>query len=189
MADHPYIIMLGTYSSKDAAYLDYAAVKEAHHEGMLGHTSASVVWKDDKGKLHMDRHNTTAKHLAWGGAIAGALIGILFPPLGAVVLSGGVITGMAIGATIDGAVLAGLGGLTGHFWHNIPKKDLREMQDFLDDGQAALVVVAVDKKEAEIEKVATRAVKKMSKAYEKGDFDKVWDDAVKAQDKIEKIEE
>ena len=39
---------------------------------------------------------------------------------------------------------AGVGGIVGYFWHNIPKRQLQRMSDLLESGQAALVVVALD---------------------------------------------
>ena len=75
------------------------------------------------------RHDTTAKHLAWGGVIVGATLGVLFPPLGYAALAGG---------ALDAAVLGTAGGLSGHLWKAIPRDDLRELGGILEAGQAAL---------------------------------------------------
>jgi hypothetical protein len=45
----------------------------------------------------MDRHDTTAKHLAWGGVAMGAFLGVLAPPIGLAFLTGGLAAGMAVG--------------------------------------------------------------------------------------------
>ena len=42
-------------------------VLAAYHEGTLDHTAVAVLTKDADGKLQVERHDTTAKHVAWGG--------------------------------------------------------------------------------------------------------------------------
>ena len=56
---------------------------------------------------------------------------------------------------------AGAGGLVGHFWKNIPKEQVREMGDLLDDGDAGLVIVAVNPKEADVGALLANAVSKV----------------------------
>jgi len=172
------IIFVGAYSDVADAEADYQAVKALHKEGDLGHVSAAVLTKDADGKLKMHRHDTTAKHLAWGGAVVGGLIGILAPPLGLAWLGG---------AAVDGAVLAGVGGVAGHYWHNIPKAELKEMSDLLESGEAALVVVAVDRVQEEIDAVTAHAVRKVAKKLDKGDVDGAYEEAVKGATEVDAI--
>lgn len=188
MADKPMVVLIATYPSIEDAEVDYKAVMALHKEGDLGHVSAGIVTHDDKGKIKIHRHDTTAKHLAWGGLIVGGLLGALFPPLGAVFLAGSLLGGAALAATVSGAVLAGFGGLVGHFWHQIPKDDLRAMGDLLEGSEAGLAVVAVDKKAEEIEAVLTKADRKIVKKLEAGDVDAAYDEAVEAAKKMDKIE-
>jgi uncharacterized membrane protein len=89
---------------RTGAEQDFYAAWGVKHEGELDHVAAAVLEKDADGKLKMDRHDSTAKHLAWGGALLGGALVVLAPPLGAAALVG---TG------------AGAGGIVGHFWHNI----------------------------------------------------------------------
>ncbi len=186
MADKPMVVLVATYPNVEAAEADYKAVMALHKEGDLGHVSAGIVTKDAEGKLKIHRHNTTAKHLAWGGFAVGALLAVLNPPLATVMLAGSAITIGSAAATAG--VTAGFGGLIGHFWHQIPKDDLRAMGDMLEAGEAGLVVVAVDKKAAELEAVVEKADRKIVKHLEDGDVDKAYDEAVKAAEKMEKIE-
>jgi hypothetical protein len=79
---------------------------------------------------------------------------------------------------VDAAVLAGVGGLSGHFWKNIPKEDLRAFGATLEAGDAALVVVAVDKNLTEIEKAADNATDRVAKQYDQGDLQGAYDEAV-----------
>lgn len=180
MADQPLIVFVASYAEVADADADYEAVRALHKEGDLGHVSAAVLQKGPDGKLKIHRHDTTAKHLAWGGAFVGALVGILVPPLGLAWLAG---------AAVEGAVLAGVGGVAGHYWHNIPKADLKEMSDLLEDGEAALVVVAVDKVEQELEAVTAHAVRKVAKKLEKGDLDGAYEEALKGAAEVDAIAE
>lgn len=178
MADKPMIVSVSTYPNTTDAQSDFDSVMSMHKEGELGHVAAAILTKDAQGKLKIHRHDTTAKHLAWGGALVGGLVGVLYPPLGVALLSGSFAGGMVAAGAVDAAVLAGAGGVVGHYWHNIPKNDLREMSDLLESGQAALVVVAVDKQEAEIERAINRTDKKIMKRIENGDVDGAYKEAL-----------
>ena len=106
MADKPTIVLVATYPSVADAEMDYKAVMALHKEGDLGHVSAGVLTKDEKGKVKVHRHDTTAKHLAWGGLVVGGLLGAIFPPLGAVFLVGSFAGAAALSAAVTGGVLA-----------------------------------------------------------------------------------
>ena len=65
----------------------------------------------------------------------GGVLTVVSAPLGIVFLG-------PLAATT--AVWAGAGGLVGHFWKNIPKDEVRRMGDLLEEGDAGLVIVAVN---------------------------------------------
>jgi hypothetical protein len=44
---------------------------DIEHTAQLDHVALAVIEKDADGKLKTDRHDTSAKHLAWGGGILG----------------------------------------------------------------------------------------------------------------------
>jgi len=94
------------------------------------------VTKDADGKLDIDRHDSTTKHLAWAGA-------------GLAVVAPGV--GLAAGA--------GAGAIVGHFHHNIPKDKVREAGDLLESGSSGLIVVAVNKQGTDVEALLPNATK------------------------------
>jgi uncharacterized membrane protein len=189
MADpKPMVVLVATYPNVTDAESDYKAVMALHKEGDLGHVAAAVLTKDDEGKLKIHRHDTTAKHLAWGGLIVGAFIGVMLPWLGAVFIMGSFLGGAALSAGVDGAVLAGFGGLTGHFFEQIPKDDLRQMGDLLESGDAGLVVVGVDKKQEEVEAVLAKADRKIVRKLDDGNVDAAYKESLEAASKIEKIE-
>ena len=116
-------IFIGTYASEVDARADYDVVKDLHAAGAVGTYDAAVVTKDDKGKVHVNKDETTTRHGAWGGAAAGALVGILFPP-------------SIIGSALVGAAI---GGVSGHLWKGMSRADIKEFGDAIDAGEAALV--------------------------------------------------
>ena len=73
-------IYIGTYPDEMSARDDYEIVKDLHAAGAVGTYDASVVTKDDNGKVHVNKDETSTRHGAWGGAAVGAVVGILFPP-------------------------------------------------------------------------------------------------------------
>jgi uncharacterized membrane protein len=177
VSDKPTIVVVATYDDVEDAKTDYEALLDSHKEGDVGHLAVGILSKDEDGTIHVHRHDTTAKHLAWGGAAVGAFLAVLVPPVGFTLLSSAVV----------GGTMAGAGGLVGHFWHNIPKKDLRELADALDDGTAALVAVGVDKQQEEIDKVLTHAAKRVDKKLDKGDLEGAYEAAVAGELKAEEV--
>ena len=108
-----------------AARDDYEIVKDLHAAGAVGTYDASVVTKDESGKVHVNKDETSTRHGAWGGAAVGAVVGILFPPA-------------IIGSAIVGA---GIGGVGGHLWKGMSRSDVKEFGELIDAGEAALVIV------------------------------------------------
>src|SRR6185295_16462502 len=100
-------IYIGTYPSEAVARDDYEIVKDLHLAGAVGTYDASVVTKDENGKVHVNKDETSTRHGAWGGAAAGAVIGILFPP-------------SIIGTALVGAAAGGIGG---HLWKGMSRAD------------------------------------------------------------------
>ncbi|WP_345802912.1 hypothetical protein AAIB33_07470 [Microbacterium sp. AZCO] len=137
MSDKPVSVAAATYPDKDAAITDYEAIRHAKRHGGYDHLAIAVVVKGADGTLKVDRHDTSAHHLAWGGAILGATLAVLVPPIGFATLAG---------ATASTAVLSGAGGIIGHFHQNIPKEVVGQINQMLESGDAGLIVVAVNPK-------------------------------------------
>jgi hypothetical protein len=135
MRDFSVVMAVATYRSKAAAQRDFDAVGSAKYEGELDHVAAAVLEKGADGTLAMDCHDSTATTVAWDGAVLGAALTVIAAPLGILFLANVVATR---------AAWLGVAALVGHFWHNIPKDELRRMSDLLEAGQAAVVVVGVD---------------------------------------------
>jgi uncharacterized membrane protein len=140
-------IFIGTYPSKADAKADYEVVKDLHAGGVVGTYDAAVVTKDEDGKVHVNKDEMATRHGAWGGAAAGALVGILFPP-------------SIIGSAVVGAAVGGVGG---HLWRGMSRSDVKEFGEIIDEGEAALVVVGESTLEQALDKAALKAEKKVAK--------------------------
>jgi len=140
-------ILVATYPDERAARDDYQVVKEAHKRGLVGSYDAAVITKDRNGKIHENKDETGTRHGAWWGIAAGAAVGVLFPP-------------SIIGAAAAGGVI---GGVSGHLAKGMSRSDARELGDFIDPGQAGLVVVGESKVEHALADAVTRAEKQTAK--------------------------
>ena len=126
-------VIAGAYDDVDAAVADYEAVKALYHEVKASHDfDASVIAKDADGKVRIVRkHEQPTRHgaavgLGWGLAVGVAAV--LFPPVG-------------IGIAAAGATGATIGGVAGHVSGGVSRKDLKDLGETLDAGQAGLIAV------------------------------------------------
>jgi uncharacterized membrane protein len=158
-------VLVATYPDEVTAREDYQVVKDAHAAGLVGSYDAAVVTKDASGKVHEDKDETATRHGAWWGVAAGAALGVIFPPsvLGA--------------AAVGGAV----GGVGGHLAKGMSRSEAKELGDFIDPGQAGLVIVGESKVEDAIKKAVTRAEKQTAKELDVSpkDVDKALQETVK----------
>jgi uncharacterized membrane protein len=156
---------VATYPDEVTAREDYQVVKDAHAAGLVGSYDAAVVTKDASGKVHEDKDETATRHGAWWGVAAGAALGVIFPPsvLGA--------------AAVGGAV----GGVGGHLAKGMSRSEAKQLGDFIDPGQAGLVIVGESKVEDAIKKAVTRAEKQTAKELDVSpkDVDKALQETVK----------
>ncbi len=145
--DKEVFLFIGTYSNVQDAQSDYKAVKELHRQGIIGTYDAAVVEKDAQDRVHVHKHEKPTQHGAWTGIAVGAVVGLLTP------LS-------LLGAAIIGGAA---GGLAGHLWRGMSRKDMKELGETLDEGQAALVVIGRSELAKRIEKATERAQKRIEK--------------------------
>ena len=120
-------IYMGTYPSEAAARGDYDVVKDFHAGDAVDNYDATVVTKDNAGKVHVDEDEMATRHGAWGGAAVGAVAGLWFPP-------------DLIGSATVGAAVGEVGG---HLWRGLSGADAKKFDGVIDSGQAALVIVGV----------------------------------------------
>jgi uncharacterized membrane protein len=140
----------GAYRNVEDAQFDYNLVKELHVRGAIDTYDAAVVNKDRDGTVHVSKHEKPTQKGAWTGALAGAVVGVLFPPS---------IIGMA-------AAGGAMGGLIGHVWSGMSRSDLKELGDVLDSGTAALVVVGKSSLADKLAKATAKAQKTIEKKME-----------------------
>jgi uncharacterized membrane protein len=140
MSDKPIFIYAATYSSTDDAWADYDVLLELHAEKLVGTYDVAVINKDEKGKVHVHKHEKATQHGAWGGVAVGALCGAVFPA--------GV-----VGAAAAGGVVGGLGG---HFREGLSRGDLKELGEALEAGDASLIVIGKSRVKEQLDKALTR---------------------------------
>jgi len=121
-------VFIGTYPTIAEAEADYEVVRELRAVHAIGTYDAAIVSKDDRGRVHVTKVEMAARHAGWGGAVAGALVGLLFPPA----ILGTALVGAAVGA-------AG-----GHLWKGMSRSDVRDLGELIDTGVVALVVVGTN---------------------------------------------
>jgi uncharacterized membrane protein len=143
-------IYVATYPDEIAALDDYQTVKELHAGGLVGAYDAAVVTKDAAGKVHENKDETATRHGAWWGVAAGAAVGVLFPPA-------------ILGAAAVGGVI---GGVSGHLAKGMSRSRAKELGDFIDPGQAGLVVVGESKVQAAVQKAVHKADKQAAEELE-----------------------
>ena len=145
--DDATFIFLAVYGDEADAQADYDVVKELHAAKAIGSFDAAVIRRDDDGKIHVNKDETATRKGAWGGAAVGAVVGVLFPP--SLLASAGV-----------GALAGGLGG---HFLKGMSRKDVKELGEYLEPGETALLVVGDWQLDKAIDRAFSRAIKKMDR--------------------------
>jgi uncharacterized membrane protein len=129
------LVLAASYDSREAAEADYEAVKALYHEIEASHAfDAAVVARGEDGKIAVVRkHEEPTRHgaahgLGWGlavGAVSALLPGI------------GLLGGLAVG----GGAGAAIGAVTGHMKGGMDDRDLKQLGEVLQQGQAGLIVV------------------------------------------------
>jgi uncharacterized membrane protein len=158
-------VMVATYPDEMSARDDYQVVKEAHALGLVGSYDAAVVTKDPNGRVHENKDETATRHGAWWGVAAGAAVGVIFPP------------SILVSAAAGGVI----GGVSGHLAKGMSRSDAKELGDFIDPGEAALVVVGESKIEDAIKHSVTRAEKQIARELDVDpkDVDRTLQEAVR----------
>ena len=154
MAVDTFMAYVGVYADVADADADYDLVKDLHTEaGLIDAYDAAVIERRDDGKVKITRKHETPTRvggvLGGGVGLATGLVIALFP-------FAGIGAGLLAATTAGGAVL---GAVAGHAAAGMSRRDLKELGEHLDAGQAGLVVVAVSDMGAKIEQAMRRAEK------------------------------
>ena len=123
-----FVAAFGDEKQAASALKDFRAMDR---EGSIDLIDAVVVVRDAEGKVtYEETADPNAKRMAKRGAIAGGLVGLLFPP-----------------SIIAGAVIGGAGG---GIWGKVRDKgfkdeDLKTIGDSLEPGTSAVIAIAEDR--------------------------------------------
>lgn len=172
--DTPITVAVAVYDDRESAVSDYDLVSEVKSTGDLDHIAIAVLTKDEDGHVQVERHDSTAKHMAWGGALIGGAMIVLAPAAAPIAMA----TSLGMGGGVTAAGLAGAGGIAGHFWHNVPKERVQEMSDLLHEGESSLIVVAVNKMGTDLMPYLNRATRVVVDDTTVGNLEAAYDDAI-----------
>lgn len=160
MKNEDLVVFAATYPTLDDAKLDMAVLRDLAFVGDLRKLTAVLISRNAKGHIHVHEETQQGSDGASIGLAAGLVLGAIFPPAGLAVLSG----------ALAGAVsLSVVGGAIGHFAGGLSRHDMKEIGAMLDDGEAAVVAVAVEALATDIDNALTHAAKKARKHVAKGD--------------------
>ena len=152
MAVDRFMAYVGVYSSVGDAKADFDAVRDLHTEdGLIDAYDAVVIERKGSRKVEIvEQHETPTRVGGVGGGTIGLATGLVVALFPAAAIGAG-----PLAATTGGG--AALGALAGHAAAGMSRKDLGELGEHLDAGQAGLVVVAVSDMGAKVEAAMARA--------------------------------
>jgi uncharacterized membrane protein len=158
MAVDTFMAYVGVYPSVADAEADYRLVKDLHVEaGLIDAYDAAVIARRADGKVTIAKKHETPTRvggvLGGGLGLATGLVVALFP---FAAIGGGLLAATTAGG-------AALGAVAGHAAAGMSRGDLKELGEYLDAGQAGLVVVGVSDMGAKIERAMRRAEKVRAK--------------------------
>ena len=150
-------LYVASYSDASSAKEDFEALKAAEGDD-LEIVGAVVMSRDADGKVDvLEVGDQTVNEGAWIGGGLGLLVGLFAPPL---------LASTAIGA--------GLGALLGHFTKKHEEKELGvELDEYFPANSSAVVVIIDDKYLDRVQAALATADKKISKAIDQDDYDKL----------------
>lgn len=142
-------LFIGAYADEATAQADYDAFLALHKEGWVGSYDVGIVVKNEDGKLDLSRHTDSTGKGARRGLAVGVLVGIIFPP----------------SVLASGLIGAGAGASLGHHFNEISKDDLKQIGEYLQTNEAALVVIGESKVEEMVNEAAKSALKQYKKEF------------------------
>lgn len=136
---------IATYADLSTANSDWAAVEGAASAHSIDLADAALVQRRADGEtVEIQRQS----HHGWGkGLVAGAVVGVQFPP--------SIVAGAAVGAT-GGGVLARMN-------RSLDRGDIKALGDVMDSGEVALVVLTHEDSVATVNDLLRGATKKLTR--------------------------
>jgi uncharacterized membrane protein len=132
-------VIVAAYRDLPTAEADWNDLETAAKEGLYV-SDAALVTKDAEGNPKILERQS---HHGWGkGAVAGAVVGILFPP-----------------SLIGGAIVGGLaGGGVARLTRSLGRGKIKDLGEVLDKGEVALIAVVDTASLVAFEKALARAL-------------------------------
>jgi uncharacterized membrane protein len=166
-------LYVATYADAAAARDDFDALKAAQGAD-LQVMAAVVMSRDAAGQVDVlsEGSGMTGGGAVLGGGV-GLVVGLFAPPL--------------LAAT---AIGAGIGAVLGHLTKRHAEKELGvELEEYLPPNSSAVVVVVDDVYLDRVEAALTKAVKRINKAVDSGDYDKLSKALAESEDEVSKAVE
>ena len=157
MNDDNLVLYVASYADADAARQDFDALKALEGPD-LEVVAAVVMNRDADGKVDvLEVGDGTVAEGAWIGGGIGLVVGLFAPPL---------LASTAIGA--------GIGAVLGHFTKKHEEKELGvDLDEYLPRDSSAVAVVVEDTYLDRVEAALDKSAKKVSRAIDKGDYEKL----------------
>ena len=117
---------IAVYPDLATAQADWAGVEAAAQADSIDLADAALVEKGSDGTFQTTHRQSNH---GWGkGAVAGAVVGLLFPP-----------------ALVAGAVVGGVGGgVVARLNRSLDRGDLKDLGEVMDSGEIAIVALTAD---------------------------------------------
>lgn len=158
MSDQNLSLYAASYADADAADADWEVLQDLRDLGEVKLPGAILAEREADGTIKVHEHGRTAtKAGAAIGAAAGVVVGLFAPPL---LLSG--VVGLALGAGIGDLVK-----------RHEQKEIGVDLEEYLPPDSSAIVVLVDDAYLDRVDHALTKAGKKINKAVDKGDYDKL----------------
>ena len=138
-------LLVAEFADMDAAKETYEALREAEKQKRFDIDGVLVVNADAEGKIHVQKmtDHTTRTGFAWG-AVAGVVLGVIFPP-----------SILASAATLGVA-----GAVAGKVGNQLNKGDVeKELKDALPPGSSGIIALATLKDVEQVKKEMPAATK------------------------------
>ncbi len=161
------VLVVGSYPDAGDAAADFKALKDGQGAGDYTVIGAVVMNRDATGKVNVEEHGAVAG-LVGVGAVGGLVVGLFAPPL-----------------LLATAVGAGIGGVVGEIVKRHEEKKLGvNLEEYMPPGTSAIAAVVEDDYADRVESVLVKADKKISKAIDSGDYDKIKKAVAKSGDNV-----
>jgi uncharacterized membrane protein len=158
MAFENLVLVAGTYPDAGDAAEDFKTLKDAQGSGDYKVVGAVIVSRDEQGNVKVDEHG--GGEVGGGaavGAVGGLVVGLFAPPL---------LLATAIGA--------GIGAAIGALVKRHEEKEMgADLDEYLPAGSSAIIAVVDDAYADNVESALVKADKKINKAIDSGDVDKL----------------